>query len=98
MGCIVADLATRHQAAVAAAVVLIVEDDADMGSLLAELLTDEGYAVALLRSRSAESVQEAVGAAPPDCVLLLDGAIPRAASTGRGMTPPGSQRRRRLSR
>ena len=44
MGCIVADLATHHQAAVAAAVVLIVEDDADIGSLLAELLTDEGYA------------------------------------------------------
>ena len=75
MGCIVADLATHHQAAVAAAVVLIVEDDADIGSLLAELLTDEGYAVALLRSRSAESVQEAVGRLRPDCVLL-DGAIP----------------------
>jgi two-component system, chemotaxis family, chemotaxis protein CheY len=56
-------------------VVLVVDDDADIANLLEELLTDEGYAVALLRSRSAESVQDAVGRLRPDCVLL-DGALP----------------------
>ena len=69
------DLATRPHPAQARNVVLIVEDDADIGNLLVDLLTDEGYAVALLRSRSGESVQEAVGRLRPDCVLL-DGAVP----------------------
>ena len=54
---------------------LVVDDDADIGNLLVDLLTDEGYAVALLRSRSGESVQDAVGRLRPDCVLL-DGAVP----------------------
>jgi CheY-like chemotaxis protein len=50
--------------------VLVVDDDADIGNLLEDLLTGEGYAVALLRSRRAESVQDAVGRLRPDCVLL----------------------------
>ena len=54
---------------------LIVEDDADIGNLISDLLTDEGYAVALLDSRREESVQDAVGRVRPDCVLL-DGAVP----------------------
>jgi len=58
--CIVADLATPPHPAQARHVVLIVEDDADIANLLVDLLTDEGYAVALLR---------------PDCVLV-DGAVP----------------------
>jgi two-component system nitrogen regulation response regulator NtrX len=56
-------------------VVLVVEDDADIGNLIADLLTDEGYAVALLRERRGESVQDAVRRIAPDCVLL-DGAVP----------------------
>ena len=66
---------THPHPAQARDVVLIVEDDADIGDLLVDLLTDEGYAVALLRSRREESVQDAVGRLHPDCVLL-DGAVP----------------------
>ena len=53
---------------------LVVDDDADIANLLKDFLTGEGYAVALLCSRPAESVQDAVGRLRPDCVLL-DGAV-----------------------
>ena len=54
---------------------LVVDDDADIANLLEDFLTGEGYAVALLRSRRAESVEDAVGRLRPDCVLLA-GAVP----------------------
>ena len=73
--CTVADLATHPHPAQTSPVVLIVEDDADIGNLLVDLLTDEGYGVALLRERSRESVQDAFERLRPDCVLL-DGAVP----------------------
>ena len=65
-----ADLTTHHRPAVAAAVVLVVEDDPEIGNLLEEFLTDEGYSVMVLRSRGVESVQDTVGRLRPDCVLL----------------------------
>jgi DNA-binding response OmpR family regulator len=71
----VAGLATHPQPTQVRNVVLIIEDDEDIGNLLEELLTDEGYAVALLRSREAESVADAVERIGPDCVLL-DGYVP----------------------
>src|SRR6185436_9767921 len=73
--CTVAGPATHPRPPPTSPVVLIVEDDADIGNLLVDLLTDEGYAVALLRERSGERVQDAVGQLRPDCVLL-DGAVP----------------------
>ena len=74
-GCTVADPATHHQPAVAAGVVLVVEDDPDIGNLLSDFLTDEGYAVRLLHSRKGASIQDAVERLRPDCVLL-DGYVP----------------------
>jgi CheY-like chemotaxis protein len=73
--CTVADLATHPHPPQASPVVLVVDDDADIANLIADLLTGEGYAVALLRDRDQESVQDAVGRLRPDCVLL-DGAVP----------------------
>jgi CheY-like chemotaxis protein len=66
----VADLATHPSPAPGSRVVLIVDDDLAIGDLVEELLTGEGYAVALLNSRRAESVEDAVGRLRPDCVLL----------------------------
>src|SRR4051794_20089878 len=70
VGCIVADLATHHQPAVAAAVVLVVEDDPDIGNLLTDFLTGEGYVVRVLRSWGVESAPETLGRLRTDCVLL----------------------------
>ena len=61
---------STHPATPERRVVLVVDDDADIGNLLEDFLTGEGYAVALLQDRRAESVQGAVGRIGPDCVLL----------------------------
>jgi DNA-binding response OmpR family regulator len=50
--------------------VLVVEGDRDIGNLLEDLLSGEGYAVSLLSARMGETVQEVVGRLRPDCVLL----------------------------
>jgi two-component system, chemotaxis family, chemotaxis protein CheY len=73
--CAVPDPSTHPHPPQASPVVLVVDDDADIANLLEDLLTGEGYAVALLRDRRVESVQTTVERLRPDCVLL-DGAIP----------------------
>ena len=64
------DSATHPHPHHAHPVVLIVEDDADIGNLVSELLTDEGYAVALLPPRRVESVADTIERISPACVLL----------------------------
>ena len=94
--CIVSDVATHPHPAQARHAVLIVEDDADIGNLLVDLLTDEGYALALLRERSGERVQDAVRRSTR--TVCSSTAPSQAATAGRGMTPPGCVRRKRPSR
>jgi DNA-binding response OmpR family regulator len=50
--------------------VLVVEDDGALGGLLAALLTDEGYAVSVLRRVGSDAIRVAVNRLEPDCVLL----------------------------
>jgi two-component system, OmpR family, response regulator MprA len=53
--------------------VLVVDDDAWLRAVLAELLLDEGYRVS--EAASAAEALDCVGAEPPD-VVLLDVALP----------------------
>jgi CheY-like chemotaxis protein len=55
--------------------VLIVDDNADISEIVGDVLTEEGYAIEILRDRNLESVKAAVERLRPDCVLL-DGEIP----------------------
>jgi DNA-binding response OmpR family regulator len=50
--------------------VLVVEDDDALGALLAALLTEEGYAVSLLRRATSDAIRVAVNRLEPACVLL----------------------------
>lgn len=50
--------------------VLLIDDDADIASVVVAILTDEGYAVSVLVDTSHESILAAVGKQEPDCVLL----------------------------
>ncbi|MDP9224936.1 MAG: response regulator [Actinomycetota bacterium] len=53
--------------------VLIVDDDQDVGDVIAAVLGDEGYTVNTLADVSVESVRTAIGQLEPD-LILLDGA------------------------
>ena len=50
--------------------VLVVEDDGALGDLLTALLTDQGYAVSVLRRAGSDAIRVAVNRLEPDCVLL----------------------------
>ena len=50
--------------------VLLIDDDADVASVVLAILTDEGYAVSVLVDTSHDSILAAVGKQEPDCVLL----------------------------
>ncbi|MDQ2674753.1 MAG: response regulator [Chloroflexota bacterium] len=50
--------------------VLLIDEDADVASVVVAILTDEGYAVSVLVDTSRESILAAVGKQEPDCVLL----------------------------
>jgi CheY-like chemotaxis protein len=51
-------------------VVLVVDDDRDIGDLVVAVLTDAGYQVSLLAQVAPELVATAVGRLEPDCILL----------------------------
>ena len=51
-------------------VVLVVDDDSGIANFVDEFLTDEGFAVTLLRDRHVEGVRAAIERLRPDCVLL----------------------------
>lgn len=53
--------------------VLVVDDDEDVGEVIAAILGDEGYAVHVLSDVSDESFRTAIGQLEPD-LILLDGA------------------------
>ncbi|MGQ0607345.1 MAG: response regulator transcription factor [Chloroflexota bacterium] len=53
--------------------VLVVDDDKDIGDVIAAILSDEGYAVHILSDVSDESFRTAIGQLEPD-LILLDGA------------------------
>lgn len=50
--------------------VLLIDDDADVASVVVAILTDDGYAVSVLVDTSRDSILAAVGKQEPDCVLL----------------------------
>ena len=52
---------------------LVVDDDEDVGEVIAAILTDEGYTVHTLTDVSDESFRTAIGQLEPD-LILLDGA------------------------
>ena len=52
---------------------LVVDDDEDVGEVIAAILSDEGYAVHILADVSDESFRTAIGQLEPD-LILLDGA------------------------
>ena len=54
--------------------VLIVDDDEDIRTLVEEVLSEEGYAVTILKDARIEAIQETVSRVQPDCVLL-DGGV-----------------------
>jgi len=54
--------------------VLIVDDDADIANLVDEVLSEDGYAVTILRDARIEAIQAAVAQLEPDC-MLLDGGV-----------------------
>lgn len=53
--------------------VLLIDDDADVASVVVAILTDEGYAVSVLVDTSRDSILAAVGKQEPDCVVLDGG-------------------------
>ena len=53
--------------------ILVVDDDEDVGEVIAAILSDEGYAVEVLSDVSDESFRRAIGQYEPD-LILLDGA------------------------
>ena len=56
--------------------VLIVDDDEAIAALVAEVLSDEGYAPSVLTDGRTTAIQEAVTRLEPDCILL-DGGVGR---------------------
>jgi CheY-like chemotaxis protein len=53
--------------------ILVIDDDHDVGEVVAAILGDEGYDVTTLERISDEAVRAAIGRLEPDCILL-DGA------------------------
>lgn len=53
--------------------VLVVDDDEDVGDVIAAVLSDEGYTVSTISDVSDESFRAAIGQLEPD-LILLDGA------------------------
>jgi CheY-like chemotaxis protein len=53
-----------------APVVLIVDDDHDIGELVRGILSDEGYAASCVYQQTAAAIDAAVGRLEPDCILL----------------------------
>ncbi|MDQ2935225.1 MAG: response regulator [Chloroflexota bacterium] len=53
--------------------VLVVDDDEDVGEVIAAVLSDEGYSATTLSDVSVESFRTAIGQLEPD-LILLDGA------------------------
>ena len=54
--------------------VLIVDDDEDIANLVEEALSEDGYAVTILREAESGAIDEAVALHRPDCILLDGGA------------------------
>jgi CheY-like chemotaxis protein len=54
--------------------VLVVDDDADIANLVDEVLSEDGYAVTILKDARIEAIQAAVAQLEPDCILL-DGGV-----------------------
>jgi CheY-like chemotaxis protein len=54
--------------------VLIVDDDEDIANLVEEALSEDGYAVTILREAESGAIDEAVALHQPDCILLDGGA------------------------
>ena len=54
--------------------VLIVDDDEDIANLVEEALSEDGYAVTILREAESGAIHEAVALHQPDCILLDGGA------------------------
>lgn len=54
----------------AAASILIIDDDRDVGEVVTAILSDEGYDVTTLDHISDETVRAAIGRLEPDCILL----------------------------
>ena len=54
--------------------VLIVDDDSDIANLVDEVLSEDGYAVTILRDARIEAIQDVVAQLEPDC-MLLDGGV-----------------------
>jgi two-component system, NtrC family, nitrogen regulation response regulator GlnG len=54
--------------------VLVVDDDEDIANIVRELLSEDGYAVTILRDARIEAIQETVARAQPECILL-DGGV-----------------------
>ena len=54
--------------------ILVVDDDDAIVELVMEVLSDEGYAVTIMRDAGLEAIQEAVTQLQPDC-MLLDGGV-----------------------
>ena len=55
--------------------VLVVDDSRDIGDLVEQVLTDEGFAVSLLYDGSSETLRAAVADIEPDCILLDGGSL-----------------------
>jgi two-component system, OmpR family, response regulator len=54
--------------------VLVVDDDEDIANIVEEALSEDGYAVEVLKDSRIEAIDETVGRVRPDCILL-DGGI-----------------------
>lgn len=54
----------------AAARILVIDDDRDVGEVVTAILSDEGYEVSTLDHISDETVRAAIGRLEPDCILL----------------------------
>lgn len=54
----------------AAASILVIDDDRDIGEVVTAILSDEGYDVTALDHISDETVRAAIGRLEPDCILL----------------------------
>jgi DNA-binding response OmpR family regulator len=50
--------------------ILLIDDDHDIGEIVAAILEDEGYELTILDHISDERVRAAIGSLEPDCVLL----------------------------
>lgn len=58
--------------------ILVIDDDNDVASIVDEFLSEEGYAVTIMRHGDLDSVHSAIEQQRPDCVLLDGYAIGRS--------------------